>query len=145
MSNSNPYAAPQAEVKDITPTTGKIDIDSLPISDKWKLKLHAIDKAGGPKLPQIKTLSSAERRRVSFNILAFLFGPIYYAWKGMWKKGLSLLAACFLAILVIATIMELVGWGRFADALGYGASAIFAVRANIDYYKKMVLNLNGWW
>ncbi|MET0335796.1 MAG: DUF2628 domain-containing protein, partial [Rhizobacter sp.] len=86
-----------------------------------------------------------ERFKISFNVLAFLFGPLYYLTKGMWKKALSLFGACIVVVVVVGVVLDLFGFGKIADALGYGAAAIFAVRANIDYYKKMVLGDNGWW
>ena len=47
-----------------------------------------IDKAGGPKLPDIKDLTFAERLKVIFNIWAFLFGVLYYLYKKMWKRAI---------------------------------------------------------
>ena len=41
--------------------------------------------------------------------------------------------------------LDYLGYSRIANALGYGISAVFAIRANLDYYKKMLLNDNGWW
>lgn len=145
MTDTNRYAPPTAKVLDISAAPDGSDIDSLPVSDGWKQRFRAIEKAGGPKLPKLKSLSTGERFKVSFNVLAFLFGPIYYASKGMWKKALSLFGVCFVTIIVVAVVLELVGLGRFANALGYGAAAIFGVRSNIDYYKKMVLGDDGWW
>jgi len=145
VNNPNPFAPPQAEVQDIDATSGSADIDGLPVSDGWKRKFRLIQKAGGPKQTQFKSLTSGERMKISFNILAFLFGPIYYIVKGMWKKGLALFGACFGVLVVLSVLLELAGLGKVANALGYGAAALFAVRANIDYYKKMVLGDNGWW
>jgi preprotein translocase subunit SecG len=63
----------------------------------------------------------------------------------MWKKALALFLAAAVVVVVLAVLLELAGAGALANALSYGVSAFFAVRANIDYYKKMVLNENGWW
>lgn len=145
MTETNRYAPPKAEVRDVAEPGRNADIDALPVSDSWKQKFRLIQKAGGPKQPNLKSLSSGERMKIVFNIVAFLFGPIYYLVKGMWKKALSLFGASLAAIVVLGTILELLGFPKLADALGYGAAAFFAVRANIDYYKKMVLGDNGWW
>lgn len=136
MSNSNIYDTQKAR-----PT----DISSLPISESWKAKFHLLEKAGGVKLPKFRELSFSERMKVNFNVIAFFLGPIYYAVKGMWKKGITYFAICVVVITILSILLELAGLERFGKALGYGAAAIFAVRANIDYYKKMVLNQNGWW
>jgi hypothetical protein len=143
--DSNRYAPPKAVVEDVAAQHTSADIFNLPVSDNWKAKFFLLDKAGGVKMPSIKALSVAERMKVTFNLLAFLFGPIYYAFKGMWKKGLAIFGASLVLVLLIGFVLELAGLGRFANALGYGAAAFYAIRANIDYYKKMVLKQNGWW
>jgi hypothetical protein len=143
--NDNPFAAPRAEVRDMAGTSGPSDIASLPVPAAWKVKFHLIERAGGVKLPRFRELKFGERMKVNFNVLAFLFGPIYYAIKGMWRKGLAMFVAGSAVVIVLAVLLELAGFGAIANALGYGVSAFFAVRANIDYYKKMVLHDNGWW
>ncbi len=145
MTPENRSSAPKAELSDVTGASPTIDIDALAISNSWKQKFHLFQKAGGPKQPNLKALSSGEKFKISFNILAFLFGPIYYLTKGMWKKALSLFAASFAVIVLLSLALELFGLDRIANALGFGAAAFFAVRANIDYYKKMVLGDKGWW
>jgi len=146
MTQSNPYATPQAAVVDPESQVSAEQIAALPVSDKWKQRFSAIHHAGGIKMPKLKDLPAAERRRAfSFNFLAFFFGPIYYAFKGMWKKGLALFVACAAVVITLGLGLEYVGYGKLANALGYGVSAVFAARANIDYYKKMLLNDNGWW
>ncbi|WP_079203634.1 DUF2628 domain-containing protein [Pseudomonas sp. CC6-YY-74] len=146
MTSNNPYATPQAIVADPQAQVSDEQIAALPISDKWKQRFSAIQHAGGLKMPTLKELPPAQRRKASsFNILAFLFGPIYYAIKGMWKKSLTLFLACAAVVIALGVSLDYLGYGNIANALGYGVGAIFAVRANIDYYKKMVLNDNGWW
>lgn len=145
MSEANRYAAPRAQVADVAAVGAPAAIASLPVSDKWKARFFAIDRAGGVKLPRFKELSVSQRMSVNFNFLAFLFGPVYYATKGMWRKGLALFGVLVVAVVARAFGLEAAGLGRLANALGYGAAAVYSVRANIDYYKKMVLGRNGWW
>lgn len=145
MSTDNPYAAPKAEVRDIAVDTLPSNIASLQVPSAWKAKFYLIERAGGVKLPKFRELKVGERLKVNFNILAFLFGPIYYAVKGMWKKGLTLFLASSLVVIGLAIVCELLGFGALGNALGYGVAALFATRANIDYYKKVVLHENGWW
>ena len=123
----------------------RVVIDFLPVSAAWKQKFRLLKQAGAPKLTNLKSLSFKERFTINFNIIAFLFGPFYYLAKGMWKKALSIFAACAAAVMVIGFALDIAGLSKVSDALGYGVSAIFALRANIDYYKKMVLCENGWW
>ncbi len=87
MTQHNPYATPQASVADAESLVSDEQIAALPISDKWKQRFSAIHHAGGIKMPKFKELPAEERRKAfSFNFLAFFFGPIYYAIKGMWKR-----------------------------------------------------------
>jgi hypothetical protein len=145
MSDRNPFTPPKAKVLDISSDAARRNIADLPVSEAWKTKFRLIEKAGGPKQKNLRDLSFRERQLISFNILGFLFGPIYYAVKGMWKKGLAMFTIVFMAIVILSLILEAIGFGRFANALGYGGAALFAVRANIDQYKKWVLDDNGWW
>jgi len=47
-------------------------------------------------------------------------------------------------IFILDLILELMDL-RYTQFTGLVSSVIFATRANIDYYKKMVLEDNGWW
>ncbi len=129
----DPYAPPAATRAGLAP--------------QWVHNFALFEQAGGVRLPLIGTLPFGDRVRLRFNIWALLFGPVYYAAKGMWRKALSL----SLALMVLLVIVELA-----ADLLGMRDTKInlisnivfplvFAMRANIDYYKKMVLDDNGWW
>ena len=143
MSAHNLYAPPKAVVD---AGRGAADIDSLSVSDSWKRKFKAMRKAGGPNLPHFKKLTSEERKDLSaFNVLAFLFGPFYYLFKGMWKKGLPLFVLCLIGVVALDAAMVLVGLGSFTRATGFGAAAVYGALANRDYYAKMVLGQNGWW
>ncbi|WP_339525515.1 DUF2628 domain-containing protein [Pseudomonas sp. EA_35y_Pfl2_R111] len=142
----NPYATPQASVADAESLVTDEQIAALPISDKWKQRFSAIHHAGGIKMPKFKELPAEERRKAfNFNFLAFFFGPIYYAIKGMWKKGLALFLVCAVVVIILGIGLDYLGYSKIANALGYGVGAVFAARANIDYYKKILLNDNGWW
>lgn len=138
-------ATPQSTVSSRRTRPAGAEIGSLRVSDSWKLKFRLLRKAGVPGLKNLKALAPGERVKIGFNVLAFLFGPLYYFAKGMWKKALSLFVACVIGIVALEVILGCFGLYRVANALGYGVAAIFAVRANVDYYKKMVLGDNGWW
>lgn len=141
----NPFAPPQAPVSDVVEPLTTANIADLPVSDTWKTKFMLMEKAGGVKMPQHKALSGGERMKISFNVLAFLFGPFYYMAKGMWKKAITLFVVSLAIVVLLEILLEMAGLGRFGKALTYGVAAVYAVRANIDYYKKMVLRQNGWW
>jgi chromate transport protein ChrA len=77
--------------------------------------------------------------------LAFLFGPLYYLAKGMWKKAILYTIVSLLILITLAMILEYLGYSKIIGSLHFGASAFFAMRANIDFYKKSVLEENNWW
>jgi len=145
MSQANPFNPPRSHVTNLTDSL-EADIDDLPISATWKKRFTWLKKAGGPSMSNLKTMPKAERKGFNqFNILAFLFGPFYYVAKGMWRKGISLFVVCAAVVIALELLLVMIGFGQFGKAVGYGVSAVFAIRANIDYYKKMVLGKNGWW
>jgi hypothetical protein len=115
------------------------------LSQGWYERFAIIDKAGGPSLPKLKELSFGERWKISFNFLAYIFGPIYYAIKGMWRKGLSLLAISIAMALLLELALDALGQGLLAQFSGYAAAVIFAVKANTDYYKKTMYGDDEWW
>lgn len=113
------------------------------LSEAWKKKFVLLEKAGGPKLPKANELTSSERRKLIFNIWGFLFGPFYYLAKGMWKKAILLFVLCVAAIIILDMILGAMGIPDAITALI--SPVLFATRANIDYYKKVMLGDNGWW
>jgi hypothetical protein len=145
MNTPNPYAPPQATVADVAAPNAEADIAGLPVSDGWKARFYLIRRAGGPAMKQINALSFSERMKITFNILGFLLGPLYYLAKGMWRKAISLFGVCVLAAIALDVLLSLLHMAHLGRAMGLAFGALWAVRANIDYYKKMVLKDNGWW
>lgn len=120
---------------------GKIDkIARLDVSDKWKERFRIIEKAGGYQLPDARMLTISESRKISSNWLAFIFWPIYLPLKGLWRQAI----AYFLIGIACVLVMELVGLGKFGRVVGYGIGAVAMMRANIGYYKKVVLGEATW-
>lgn len=116
---------------------------AIEVSEGWKKKFALIEKAGGPALPNLKSLSVMERFKVNFNVLAFVLCPIYYIAKGMWRKGITLFLIMAVVVLVMAFAFDgVVLAEKFSDIFG---PLLFATQANKDYYRKVVLGRNGWW
>jgi hypothetical protein len=139
--------APQVAVTAAAPEARKsgatAPASAQAISANWRKKFLLIKKAGGPKLSKAKDLKLGERMSVVFNIWGFLLGPFYYLAKGMWKKSIVL---CALALIIIVILDTLLPAMRATDiATSCIAPVIFGTRANVDYYKKMVLGESGWW
>lgn len=117
--------------------------NDVELSPAWRARFALIDKAGGPSLPGLKALPLGERFKL-MNWLALFFGAFYYLAKGMWRKAISLSVALSIAALLLELVMESLEMPSNGIATG-AAAAIFGIRANIDYYKKIVLRQNGWW
>lgn len=129
------------------PTTqysGASEAAASGISKRWLAKFSLIDQAGGPTRKQIRQLPKRAQRKLSFNILAFIFGPFYYLVKGMWRKAITLSAVSIVATLALNYIFTSVGLD-FQIPEGLLAMGLAASRANFDYYKKVVLADKQWW
>ncbi|WOB27947.1 MULTISPECIES: DUF2628 domain-containing protein [Xanthomonas] len=124
----------------VPPAIQEDRIDRFNVSDTWKKRFKVIAKAGGTKLPDFRSLSSGERRGINFNWLAFLLGPFYFLAKGLWRQAVVYV----LLAIALATLLELVGLGQLGRAVGYGFAAIYAVRANVSYYAKVVQGQAPW-
>jgi hypothetical protein len=112
-------------------------------SAKWQRRFALIQKAGGPNLSALSKLSMSERVSVKFNVWAFFFGPFYYAFLGMWKRAVSLFIVELAIILIGDALLDALGV-RLPLA-SFFAAGFVAGKANVDYFKKQVLNDNGWW
>jgi hypothetical protein len=144
---SDPYNSYGASVPPTTPPAAgpapraKADpIARLDVSESWKQKFKLIEKAGGPDLPHFRDLPFGERFGLNFNILACIFGPFYYLVKGLWRQAILY----FIFAVALVLLLEAVGLGKFSRGVGYGFSVVYALRANISYYKKVVLGETPW-
>jgi predicted RNA-binding Zn-ribbon protein involved in translation (DUF1610 family) len=130
------------------------------VSAEWKKRFALIEKAGGVDMPNEKGMPRGERLCMNYNKLAFFFGPFYYVTKGMWKRavlysGIWLVLAVLIELIFHAPIefidkIKMLHWALHTRSGTYFFQVIvglwlFYIRANIDYYKKMVLGDNGWW
>ena len=87
------------------------------LSASWQTKFEILEKIGAGekslakamKSDSFKQLVSSEKRKISFNILAFLFGPFYYFSKQMWQKGAFILGAVWLYTLLLSVIEASLG------------------------------------
>jgi hypothetical protein len=131
-------------------TTSGTPTDEFPeMADKWKRRFAAIGKAGGERTrwwqwPEAKQLTGKEKRLITSNLWAFVFGPFYYLYLGLWRKAITL----SLVALLIDFILGMAG-----DALDFPvdhffwivSAVMFKQCANVDYYRKVVLKRREWW
>lgn len=128
------------------------DIDTLDVSDKWKRYFKSIQKYGGLQAPLAKALPPDQRKAalkemappISSFALAFVFGFFYYLVKGMWKKGLVLLAFVLVIVIGVSFALYLVGGETLANATRFLGGAIFGIVAPRDFYAFKVEGDDGW-
>lgn len=144
---SDPYnsygssVSPIARPATVVPPIARVDsISRLQVSESWKRKFRLIDEAGGPDLPHFRDLPFGERLGISFNFLAFFFGPFYYLAKGLWRQAVLYL----IVAVTLMLLLEAMGLGVLSRGIGFGFAAVYALHANISYYKKVVLGDAPW-
>jgi hypothetical protein len=115
-------------------------ISDLQIPEKWKKKFLIIEEAGGVNTLDVGELTFGKRFSLFWNIWALLFGPFYYLFLGLWRQALSYFSATFIAIVLLVAG----GLIEIADAIGVGVSIFYMMRANVLYYRKVVLGQNRW-
>lgn len=139
-------SCPQCGAPQVNASTVDSSDKLISLSPAWERKFNLIEKAGGVKLKNINNLSTGEKFAVNFNFLSALFGPIYYIVKGMPKKALSLFGVTFAIIVAITVIVSALGLNEsILNATNFISFAVFGVRGNIDFYKKVRNQDNGWW
>lgn len=121
-----------------------LDVGRLP--QAWQQRFAFYEAHGLPgSSPQARTayntLSFGQKIRISVNFLAFFFGPIYYFVKGMWRKGLVLLAeAIAIGVLVAFNGPDNI-WSRTLIFL-FAASVM--PTANYAYYLHVAKDSKAW-
>lgn len=113
------------------------------VSQHWMKKFAVLEKVNKHKDSKNNIVFTREYSKIIFNMWAFLFGPLYYLFKGMWRKAVSY---TLLGMIIISTFEVILESSGVVDTsfLKYFIPSAFAVRANIDYYKKTVLDDNSW-
>lgn len=139
MNKFNPRAVPPPGLHDSEGPSREAFIASLPVSVAWKAKFYLIEKAGGPSLPSIQDLAPSDIRKVRWNLLAFVFWPFYYFYLGIWKKGAVMVSIATVSVLVVTFLLDGFGLDRFIKVAWMLPGVFFCMRANVDYYRKMVL------
>ncbi|CAM2194061.1 DUF2628 domain-containing protein [Paraburkholderia kururiensis] len=124
--------------------------DALPgLSAKWRQRFAAIERAGGEgarwwRWPNAKELTRRDKRLITSNLWAFVFGPFYYLYLGMWRKAITLT----LLALVIDAILGMAGDVLNVPVDGFlwiVSAVMFRQCANVDYYRKAMLKRREWW
>lgn len=119
---------------------------SFTVSPSWQKRFDFFNAYGLPNsTPEsraaYRALSFMDRLKLSSNILAFLFGPIYFFVKGMWRKGLTLLGI-FFAVEVVLVVLDVPD--SLVRGIGFGLAALAMTTANYAYYLHVVRGSRSW-
>jgi hypothetical protein len=128
-----------------TPVIGQLPVSNIDtalvikvLSPIWQTRFDFFRRYGSPGSTSKETRQALramgfwKNYRISQNFLAFLFGPIYFAIKGMWRQALT-----FLAIWAgTATVLALLGASNDVfRAAGFGFAALYSLTANYAYFR----------
>ncbi|MEV6774034.1 DUF2628 domain-containing protein [Nocardia sp. NPDC051030] len=110
--------------------------ESSTLSARWQQRFAFYDAYGLPgsspaARDAYKALPFTQKIMLNSNFLAFLFGPIYFFVKGMWRKGLTLLGA-IVVVSILGIAMNLPD--VFARLAGFVFAALAMSTANYAYY-----------
>ncbi len=121
--------------------------DDANLSKSWKDLFELFDKCGfnGGKDPfAYKALPFWTRSRAQFNFLAFIFGPFYFLFKGMFRIAFSI----FLFVIGLIGLLILFDLILGTNPSGFWTSSasgvIYALSANYAYYNYRVNGYRGW-
>lgn len=118
----------------------------IDVSPAWASRFEFFDNYGLPgSTPEsktaFKTLSLWQRFRLQNNWLALFFGPIYFFAKGIWRKGISLLAVD-VAVTVALTLTNTAD--SIGRAISFGCAMAASLTANYAYYLHATKHSTSW-
>lgn len=111
----------------------------------WQARFKFYDKFGRPSSPEgraaLQQFPSGSRFQIKYNFWAFLFSPIYFFVKGMWRKGVSLLGVNIAIALAVAAAQ----WPPYTQQLGNLAAGVLGMFvANWAYYLHITQRSVSW-
>jgi hypothetical protein len=114
------------------------------VSRRWLEVFALIERAGGAKLPELKSMSRSDRFKIKMNWAAFFFGPVYFLAMGLWRQVVSYLTLMVLYYNTVGILMvDVVGVTELPfPFLSY--SLVWGMLANRNYYKLQVLGEKNW-
>lgn len=133
----NPYGAP-------APGPAHFDVP-----ETWRSRFDFFSRYGHPSsspasVAAFKQLSFGQRMRLGSNGPAFFFGPIYFAIKGPWRKGLTLLAGTFVFGMILSIIEFVLNFNFPPAAYSVAIGVIYSSTANWAYFLHVVHGSTSW-
>jgi hypothetical protein len=112
----------------------------------WQTRFDFFRRFGLPRSSQesreaYRVLSLDQRMNISANVLAFVFGPVYFLAKGMWRKGLVLILVEFAVIFLFGMLGFSEIWLR---AIGVGFAILATLIANYSFFLHKTRASTSW-
>lgn len=122
------------------------------LSKAWQHKFDLLEKVGADHqsiyramgTADYKALGFRDKQRITFNLWAFIFGPLYYFVKKMWGKGLLILAFIWLLATALTLVEVALGFTLPDVVFWIPSSIICAQLAAHDYYRKVMKDETAW-
>jgi hypothetical protein len=116
------------------------------LSPRWQERFDFFAEYGAPNgtaaaRSAIRELPWGKRIAITSNFVAFLFGPLYFFAKGMWRKGITVSGASL--ALAIASIMLPVP-PTVANGLSAAVGALAMTSANYAYFLHVTKGSRSW-
>lgn len=89
---------------------------------------------------EITRMAVFERIKYILNFWAFVFGPFYFMFLGLWKSAISLIAMSLIIIIVLDSILP-ESMQRFS---GIVSAVLFASTANYAYFLRRIKRIDSW-
>lgn len=121
-------------------------------SKKWEKKFNLLQDLNADNLEYydiqrsdgFKELNFKSRTLLFFNFPALFFNFFYYFYKGMYLKGLSIMALSFTWIAILTTTEFFTGLTLPGITYWGVPSFLCSILANIDYYRKVYHQEKMW-
>ncbi|MGC5025633.1 DUF2628 domain-containing protein [Tsukamurella sp. DT100] len=122
---------------------------SVDVPERWRSRFDFFARYGQPaSSPEataaFKQLSFGQRFRLGFNGPAFFFGPIYYAIKGPWRKGLSLFGIAVGIVVLIGLVETALNFTFPAVSYGIATGLLYQSVANWAYFLHVTRGSTSW-
>lgn len=122
------------------------------LSSAWRTRFEALDRIGADRLDylaamqskEFQALSLRERRMLMFHPWAFVFGVLFYVFKGMWRKAAVLFALGMLWGALLNVVEGTID-ARIPVALYWVPLAVVCGQlASFDYYRRRRFGETMW-
>ncbi|MFF2088230.1 DUF2628 domain-containing protein [Nocardia sp. NPDC058176] len=122
------------------------------LKPRWRKRFEFFDAHGAPASREFQNAMRqkpfVERMFWNYNVLAFLFGPIYFLVLGMWRKALTMLALATAVILLLNVVDFAMRDGEIPDfvwrVVPLFLAGIYAASADYAYYLHVVRRSPSW-